>query len=102
MRSKSGKQTGPSLWYVFHDDHVHVTNDTRAEVESWSKRGILFGEQAMSIFIILDSKLDENILGRSPGLHLRKVHRVVLVVCIDEVEFGPVSVIHLGKVEIFV
>jgi len=55
---------------------VHVTNDTLAKMESWGKRGILFGEQAMGIFIVTGSKLDEIVLGRS---------------------LSPISVIGLGK-----
>ena len=48
--------------------------------------------------MIFGSELDENDLGRIPGVHLRKVHRMALVVFVNDKELRSVGTIHFAEV----
>ena len=90
-------RAAPRSWYILHDNHVHVTNDTRARVESRGQRRVLIGKQTMSNFVVLGRKLDENDLGRSPGLHPSEIHCVPLILFTDGGEFGVISSVDFAK-----
>jgi len=48
--------------------------------------------------MIFGSKLDENDFGRISGIHPRKVHRMPLVVFVNDIEFCSVGTIHFAEV----
>ena len=88
------KRQALQLWYVLHNNHVHVADDTRAEVESGGKWRFIVSEQAVSVLVVLGRELDKDNHVRNPIGHLCEVQSMTLIVFVDNSEFCSVGMIH--------